>query len=357
MSIPSAFKAFRQGAAINLESSRPLANAQSLSIKSDEAISPCVVALLKPGSPLTICWFVTKIVVEALNRMFRSWALPHVLKEVFKAVKPAVAYCDATPSVIMPAITCWPAASIYHSSPDQEFGSVRQTMLKVPCSECFAVPAAATSRVTAREVCSSNSGDVSAFAQAFPSAALPVSTWEILYCGEVVKLLAGKILKAISRLALRFGEVKLFHSSVSFTPLDRHVAGAISLWAFVLLMSSGCSTPPPAQPPPSPAAPPVPAIKATPFISAPRTYSVQLIWAKYTDPTANSIEVWQGSSVIQQLPTQSSSIFVHGLNYRVQYFWHLTASGPSGQSAPSATVGYWKQNAQQPGIPTGGSAQ
>lgn len=136
----------------------------------------------------------------------------------------------------------------------------------------------------------------------------------------------------------------------------------MKILASLLLLLAGCVTPPPAQPPPaqpppSPAAPPVPAIKATPFISAPRTYSVQLIWSKYADPTANSIEVWQGSSVIQQLPTQTSSIFVHGLSYRTQYFWHLTASGPGGQSPPSATVGYWKQNAQQPGIPTGGSAQ
>ena len=130
----------------------------------------------------------------------------------------------------------------------------------------------------------------------------------------------------------------------------------------LLLLLAGCSAPQPPPPAPLPQKfPPPPAkptaLRATQFASAPKSYSVQLVWDQYRDPTANSISVWQGSSVIQQVPPQTTSIFVGGLSYRVQYFWHLTALGTNGESAPSGTVGYWKQNAQQPGVPSGSLAQ
>jgi hypothetical protein len=136
--------------------------------------------------------------------------------------------------------------------------------------------------------------------------------------------------------------------------------------ALLLVLLTGCihwpgidNTKPPVERVPVPtAAPAQPTAKsATLFASAPKGYSVQLFWNAYQDPGATNIRVWDGSALILKVPPQSTSVVVGGLSYRVQYFWHLTAVGPGGESPASATVGYWKQNAQQPGIPTGGSAQ
>jgi len=99
------------------------------------------------------------------------------------------------------------------------------------------------------------------------------------------------------------------------------------------------------------------ALSAKLLATAPKGYSVQLVWNQYPDPTVSSLRVWQGSSAIRQVSPQVTTVVVGGLSYRVQYSWHLTAIGPTGESAPSGTVGYWKQNAQQPGIPSGSLAQ
>ncbi len=131
----------------------------------------------------------------------------------------------------------------------------------------------------------------------------------------------------------------------------------------LLLMLAGCSTTVQQSVPGIVAAPPPsPAMKSiTSPSAAAKSYEIQLWWNPYTAPGVTSLRVWRGTtpaffSLVNEIPSSWTTVQVGGQNYNTQYYFRLTAFGPNGESAPSTTCSYFKQNANKPGIP-GNSAQ
>ena len=67
--------------------------------------------------PSTIPRLVVSVIVYAINRMFRSWAWPHVLKVTRKRFIPFIAYRYSPPAVAVKLPGIWVLTTRAHSSP------------------------------------------------------------------------------------------------------------------------------------------------------------------------------------------------------------------------------------------------
>ncbi len=131
-----------------------------------------------------------------------------------------------------------------------------------------------------------------------------------------------------------------------------------------LLLLAGCATKEP-PPPTAHAAPTAMAPTATPLAQQPKSYTINLSWSPYVDPTASKLIVWEGTdpngvfNAVSQVPTSTTSAAVGGLGYNQTWYFRISALGPNGESAPSGIVYWFKRNSQQPGSggPYGSTAQ
>src|SRR5579863_8927097 len=85
-----------------------------------QTVRPTVSALLTPGRPATVTFFVIAVVIrEAVNRIGWRRRLAHVGQEVDKTVfaSPATAYLDASASVSIVLRRIGVVAAAHHVSP------------------------------------------------------------------------------------------------------------------------------------------------------------------------------------------------------------------------------------------------
>jgi hypothetical protein len=95
----------------------PISHSQALPVVREDSISPSVVRLPFSRCPFAIVRSVVERIVLAFKCVTGAWAFTHVLKKVFKRLKPTSANGDAatTPPLIPREI--WIVATLFHIAP------------------------------------------------------------------------------------------------------------------------------------------------------------------------------------------------------------------------------------------------
>lgn len=105
-----------QGCFIKSSKSRPLAKMSSFSFVCNQAIGSLVSALLVLRSPSAVPRFIVAVVVDAVDRMFCGWSLPHVAYKVLKYQPPFADRYAAT--AILGVVLCvWGITPLFHFAP------------------------------------------------------------------------------------------------------------------------------------------------------------------------------------------------------------------------------------------------
>jgi hypothetical protein len=129
-----------------------------------------IFVLLRPRRPAAITWLVIAIVVDAVKRQAGRF-LAHVSEKILKTVAPAVAYFDATATVVFELLNFRVVAPRLHlrprakrDAPSADCVAVRNTGF----ADAFKFKAPTRLRITAAKIAAAGSCFVSTNAAAFP---------------------------------------------------------------------------------------------------------------------------------------------------------------------------------------------
>lgn len=151
----------------------PFNNAHALTVNFNYMVGSSIATLLFLGSPSAIIWLIISIIFLSVYRMLWGWLWPHVGKEVFEAVFPAVTYDNAARSVNRVFVVCCKIATRLHARPT----IILSTLRLIVCSVC-SVPPQEFGSSFSRQTSATTSGlseigcrrnrNISAIALAFP---------------------------------------------------------------------------------------------------------------------------------------------------------------------------------------------
>lgn len=181
---------------------RPVANAMSFAIKSNQIQSAFVAALFAVCRPPAITGFVISVVIwVSINRMPGRRTFTHIRKEVLKRFKPTVAYFYAPTAIIFIAQGVSIQASVFQRLPAFIFRRFVHPVL-----HSFA--AAARFCKTHTKVLGKNYFGYSALAKAIPSSA------------PVARLCGFQNRKPAKLLSSEIDSVRVYPSHLTFTPFS-----------------------------------------------------------------------------------------------------------------------------------------
>lgn len=103
--------------------SRPISDAQRLTIEREKSIASRIVHLFQVRHPQAIFRTIPKVIVSAFQFMFRCWSWPHVFVKIHEVIKPSLAYGDTSATVVLENVTIGLCAANNHSSVNVIFGS------------------------------------------------------------------------------------------------------------------------------------------------------------------------------------------------------------------------------------------
>ena len=127
---------------VNSSLSGPLGKGLGAAIPLKQDIGAGVVGLLLLGCPPAILRAIPLVIINAVNGMLggRSW--PHVIKEILKAVSPAVTHGNAPAAVVVVSRVVGVSAAIFHMIPHAIFGRIFRAVhfSRASCGEAAAAP-------------------------------------------------------------------------------------------------------------------------------------------------------------------------------------------------------------------------
>lgn len=118
----------QQQAGVKVQLARPLPQILRASVERDGAIYARVVRLCDAIRPSTVGRFVMAVVVDAIQRVFRSGTWPHIGVERGERVPPSFAHCNSATAVIMKSGIARITAALFHGRPDVVFRRNAQAM-------------------------------------------------------------------------------------------------------------------------------------------------------------------------------------------------------------------------------------
>lgn len=172
---------------------RPLCQSHCLAVKCYGAVAPLVAILFFPGRPFNISGKVPKVVVNAINRVFRRRSGADMFIKCGERFKPFIAYGYASSSVMMKPIIFRVSATVFHVQPRAVFRVVNPFEVNVVESIPFVTSASAALAKTFSQVASLTYRLVPAIAAAFPAGASAFVICDATNYCEPSKYLSGKI--------------------------------------------------------------------------------------------------------------------------------------------------------------------
>lgn len=145
--------------------------------------APLVHALFSGGGPSAVTRFVIAVYVNAVNRMLRGWARPHVLVEVLERLQPPIAHRDATTAIPREVFLRHSGATADHPGPRSILTALRESVRDRSGHQLLA--AQAPTRMCAVQVVDLNHDDAAAFTAA--SASPPSCAFRIIEIFENFK--------------------------------------------------------------------------------------------------------------------------------------------------------------------------
>lgn len=114
---PTLFKSGQYNSWFNTKFICPLSGGQSLTIKGKNYILPVIVVLFNQGGPFAIFWTISKIVFNSVNRMIRTWRMPHILQKFRKGISPSFANGNSASPVVFVSSVFRIIATLLHIRP------------------------------------------------------------------------------------------------------------------------------------------------------------------------------------------------------------------------------------------------
>ena len=96
---------------------RPLRECMRLPSKRDKSISTEVIILFFSGGPSTIAGFIISVIINSVKRMFGSWRITHISKEISK-IMPVITYRNPSSAIIIKRWVNRVFTSLEHCSPN-----------------------------------------------------------------------------------------------------------------------------------------------------------------------------------------------------------------------------------------------
>lgn len=112
-----------QGASLQADAARPLAQRVALAVVRQDAIRPLIVALLQLRRPAHVARFVVAVVIDAVERVAERWTRADIGVENFERIAPALAHADAASAVGLIGWIIRIVAALSHAAPCRVFGS------------------------------------------------------------------------------------------------------------------------------------------------------------------------------------------------------------------------------------------
>lgn len=174
----------------------PLLERQCQSIVLNPNRDPAVSVLLFICGPVAIFWFITFVVVNAIDRVRTGRASPHIRDEILEA-HPSLANGDAAPTVVLKVLGSWIGASREHPAPNAVFARLAHCMsalgLAVTRSKLLGSDASARQTLASKQVGGPERLCGATSAQAFPHRAATGVIRRAVGDGEAAKRLASEV--------------------------------------------------------------------------------------------------------------------------------------------------------------------
>ncbi len=145
---------------------------ESLAVIGQHPIVSFVFALLNRCRPSAVAGCVSRIIVDAVNRVLRAWTLSHIVIERLKGLSPSLTDRDATTPVLVIALGFVVFASKDHCVPNAILWRFGQTVSNVG-SLLFSQEASAACNLQSNQIARTNGSRLSARAIAIPVVMLP----------------------------------------------------------------------------------------------------------------------------------------------------------------------------------------
>lgn len=126
---PAIIKTPAQTAFGDTRNSCPFSQSASLPSVGNKAVIVFVVRLLQRGGPSAIIGLVIAVSVNAIHRMLRAGAWPHIGIEVVEGFSPTGTYLNPSPAIIMIFRAVWVVASLIHRAPGVVFRRFNHAVL------------------------------------------------------------------------------------------------------------------------------------------------------------------------------------------------------------------------------------
>lgn len=152
---------------IDFEHIGPCNEGLSDATKSNQVVAASVSLLLRPRRPHAVFWFVSLIIIFALQAKVGG-SFAHVGNESRNRIPPTLADFNASASIPAPAFVFRVVASGYHICPNAIRAALRNTMRRPPLAPIFASDTSATCGISSIEGRSTNATHGSATASANP---------------------------------------------------------------------------------------------------------------------------------------------------------------------------------------------
>lgn len=106
----------------------PFCDSQPTAFIFQKHISSSIEIVLGGSNPPDILRRIWPIIVDSVDLMMRRRPMPHVLKEGFETLPPALAYCNSAASIARIILTMWVRTSRFHIRPSLIFRAHQGTL-------------------------------------------------------------------------------------------------------------------------------------------------------------------------------------------------------------------------------------
>ena len=166
---PAPLKTFTNGRTLDACDFRPFYHRHTFSSQRKDATGSSISSLFFSGRPPAILGRVAFRVVDAIQRVFQTWAWAHVFQKCLNGILPLWAHRNAATSVPAIARIVGIITTLEHASPTSIFWASRHSMFGKKKAGDFFHKAAAAASVSAAQATRTNDNCISADATAQPS--------------------------------------------------------------------------------------------------------------------------------------------------------------------------------------------
>ena len=191
---PSTDKPISNGSVVDAYFFSPLLKCLSLAVCCKQAIISFVIGLNFHYYPATIFRSVIPIIVNSVNAVIERWSITHIIKEVIKRLKPAIANSYASTAIMFKTFFILIKASGFHRVVSEIFRSAVQSVLGKSFGSNFVIPAPARFCVAGSKIVELNGNRIATLTDTIPDSTSAIGFIRCSgYYGKTVEFLTDSV--------------------------------------------------------------------------------------------------------------------------------------------------------------------